>query len=319
MPLLYSALAGISLGLYIDAWSSGFLFEGIILLFILLQSIVDHLKGRNVEYLGISGAITFFVATLLVLPFVKPYYGFNHYLYGLFQPTILLLGVVAVIIFSILSKLFKEKGFNRYYYPGALAGIAVLGTLISIPGRPSVHATSLHRSEHLPAERQGERPPWVRAAPCYSLKVSVSWPSVLASFPVLAISFVLSSFFLALHRHGTDFDGAISRTKGPGRSLAFHLVDHHSGHDPGPEQVRLLLRSQCGPAHGISRVLAHAERSASRTRITVSTSTKKIRQVLGIKPEDRSLCTLDIRIPHLPGLSTSMIVPNTPAARILIG
>jgi dolichyl-diphosphooligosaccharide--protein glycosyltransferase len=117
MPLAYSALAGISLGLYIDAWSSGFLFEGIILLFILLQSIVDHVKGKNVEYLGISGAITFFVAMLLVLPFVKPYYGFNHYLYGLFQPTILLLGVVAVIIFSILSKFFKEKGLNSYYYP----------------------------------------------------------------------------------------------------------------------------------------------------------------------------------------------------------
>ena len=67
MPLLYSVLAGISLGLYIDAWSSGFLFEGIILLFILLQSIVDHLKGRDVEYLGASGAITFFVATSLPL------------------------------------------------------------------------------------------------------------------------------------------------------------------------------------------------------------------------------------------------------------
>ena len=56
----------------------------------------DHIKGKNVEYLGVSGAITFFVATLLVLPFVKPYYGFNHYLYSLFQPTILLLGVAAV-------------------------------------------------------------------------------------------------------------------------------------------------------------------------------------------------------------------------------
>ena len=90
-PLLYSTLAGVSLGLYIDAWSSGFLFVGIILLFIFLQSIFDHINGKNIEYLSISGAVTFFVATLLVLPFVKPYYGFNHYLYSLFQPTVLLL------------------------------------------------------------------------------------------------------------------------------------------------------------------------------------------------------------------------------------
>ena len=78
--------------------------KAMILLFIFLQSIFDHIKGKNVEYLSISGAITFFVAVLLVLPFVKPVFGFNHYYYSLFQPTILLLGVAAVIIFAVLSR-----------------------------------------------------------------------------------------------------------------------------------------------------------------------------------------------------------------------
>ncbi|HUI39495.1 MAG TPA: STT3 domain-containing protein, partial [Methanothrix sp.] len=64
-PLLFAVLAGISLGLYIDAWATGFLFEGIILAFIFLQSIADHLRERSTEYLSISGAITFFVAALL--------------------------------------------------------------------------------------------------------------------------------------------------------------------------------------------------------------------------------------------------------------
>ncbi|MDD1753500.1 MAG: hypothetical protein LUQ38_10495, partial [Methanotrichaceae archaeon] len=65
-PLILTAFAGLSLGLYIDAWSSGFLFEGIILAFILVQSIIDHLKGRNFDYLGIICSITFFIAMLLV-------------------------------------------------------------------------------------------------------------------------------------------------------------------------------------------------------------------------------------------------------------
>ncbi len=130
IPLLYSALAGISLGLYIDAWSSGSLFEGIILAFIVIQSIVDHLNGRNVEYLSISGAITFFTATLLVLPFVKVYNGFSNYLYSPFHPTILLLGVIAVILIAFLSRFMAEKGLSKYYFPGALAGIAVLGVAV---------------------------------------------------------------------------------------------------------------------------------------------------------------------------------------------
>ncbi len=135
-PLLYSTLAGVSLGLYIDAWSSGFLFVGIILLFIFLQSIFDHIKGKNVEYLSISGAITFIVATLLVLPFVKPYHGFNHYLYSFFQPTVLLLGVVAVIIFAILSRYIRDNGLNRYYYPLSMVGITAIGTLMLLVAIP---------------------------------------------------------------------------------------------------------------------------------------------------------------------------------------
>lgn len=129
-PLLFAALAGVSLGLYIDAWASGFLIEGVIIFFIIIQSIVDHMRGRNAEYLGITGAITFFIAMLLVLPFVKPYNGFSNYYYSLFQPTILLLGVAAVLLVAFLSSFLKEKGYSNYYYPGALAGLVVLGTLI---------------------------------------------------------------------------------------------------------------------------------------------------------------------------------------------
>jgi len=129
-PLFYSVLAGVMLGFYIDNWSSGFLFEGIILIFIMLQSIFDHLRGRNMEYLSISGSIAFIVATLLVLPFVDSSLGFNHYLYSLFQPTILLLGVVAAVFLSLLSNAIKNKGISRYYYPGALVALVAIAATV---------------------------------------------------------------------------------------------------------------------------------------------------------------------------------------------
>ncbi|MDQ1261077.1 MAG: dolichyl-phosphooligosaccharide-protein glycotransferase [Euryarchaeota archaeon] len=207
-PLLYSALAGVSLGLYIDAWSSGFLFEGIILLFIMLQSIFDHIRRKNVEYLGITGSITFLVATLLVLPFVDSYYGFNHYLYSLFQPTILLLGVVAVIFFSVLSRFIREKGFESYYYPGALVGLAAVGTTIlyfALPQftKPLLAGLSIFQQKTGGAATVGE------ASALFSSGGQFSFDSVVSSFPgigyipgftampaILAILF--TTFMLAL-------------------------------------------------------------------------------------------------------------------------
>lgn len=196
-PLLYAALAGVSLGLYIDAWSSGFLFEGIILLFVILQSAVDHMKGRSVEYLGICSGVTFFVATLVVLPFVQPYYGFNHYLYSLFQPTILLVGVAAVLLFSMLSKFIEEKGFARYYYPGALAIVVVLGTLILALAVPEFTST-LFSGLNIFQAKTGGAATVGEAAPLLTYQGDVSWSSMLANFPAFGNIVLLSSFFLAI-------------------------------------------------------------------------------------------------------------------------
>jgi dolichyl-diphosphooligosaccharide--protein glycosyltransferase len=210
-PLLYSALAGVMLGLYIDNWSSGFLFEGIILAFIMLQSIFDHLKGRDVEYLAISGSVAFIVATLLVLPFVDSSLGFNHYLYSLFQPTILLLGVVAAVFLSLLSKAIKDKGWPGYYYPGALAALVVIGTTVlyyALPQftRPLLAGLSIFQQKTGGAATVGE------ASPLFSNGGTFSLGSVITSFPGLGMSpdaglttaqaiflaFFFSTFFLAL-------------------------------------------------------------------------------------------------------------------------
>lgn len=196
-PLLYAALAGISLGLYIDAWASGFLIEGIILLFILVQSITDHLRGRNVDYLGIIGAITFFIAALLVLPFVKPYNGFSNYYYSLFQPTILLLGVAAALLASFLSSILKEKGYSSYYYPGAIAGIVVLGTLILalvVPQFTSVlfSGLSIFQQKTGGAATVGEAAPFLYYQGVFSLA------NVQANFPGFLYLALISPFFLAL-------------------------------------------------------------------------------------------------------------------------
>jgi oligosaccharyl transferase (archaeosortase A-associated) len=204
MPLLYSSLAGISLGLYIDAWSSGFLFEGIILAFIVAQSIVDHLRGRNVEYLGIAGAITFFIATLLVLPFVKPYYGFNNYIYSLFHPTILLLGVVGVLLISFLSRFLAEKGFSKYYYPGAISGIGLLGAMILALAAPQFlrvlfMGLNIFQPKTGGAATVGEVAPLLSSGGVFSFNNVLIWfPGFMALSAPGFIAFLFTTFTLSL-------------------------------------------------------------------------------------------------------------------------
>jgi oligosaccharyl transferase (archaeosortase A-associated) len=194
-PLIFSALAGISLGLYIDAWSSGFLFEGIIVVFVVIQSIVEHLKGRNVEYLGISGAITFFLAMLLVLPFVKPYFGFTTYLYSFFQPTILLLGIAAVLILSLFSLFLKEKGYSKVYFPVAALGTVLLGTMIMSMALPQF-AQALFSGLAIFQVKGGGAATVGEVASLIYFQGEISLVNIQSNFP--GIVAILSPFFLAL-------------------------------------------------------------------------------------------------------------------------
>jgi len=202
-PLLYSILTGVALGLYIDSWASGFLFEGIILLFLLLQSIFDHIREKNVEYLSIIAGIAFLAAIVLVLPFMDSANGFSNYYYSFFQPTILLIGIIAAVFLSILSRLVREKSFPGYYYPGALLGLAALGTFVLyfvFPQftKPLLSGFAIFQAKTGGAATVGE------AAALLSEGGAFSFGNVLRSFPGLGamsgspLAIIFSLFTLAL-------------------------------------------------------------------------------------------------------------------------
>ena len=66
MQWVFSILAGIFLALYHLAWAGAALFIFIIFIFILIQSIINHFKGKSNTELGMMGAITFGVALIIV-------------------------------------------------------------------------------------------------------------------------------------------------------------------------------------------------------------------------------------------------------------
>ena len=64
-PIIYSLLSGILLGLSVLTWRGTFLFVLIILAYIVIRSILDHLKHESFDYLSFVGIITFLVALLI--------------------------------------------------------------------------------------------------------------------------------------------------------------------------------------------------------------------------------------------------------------
>jgi dolichyl-phosphooligosaccharide-protein glycotransferase len=196
-PLIYSVMAGVSLGLYILDWSSGFLFEGILLGFIIIQSVADHLKGKNSDYLGIFGSITFFIAMLLVLPFVKSYNGFSNYFYSFFHPTILLIGVVVALMVSITSGYLAKQKLNKYYYPASIIMLGVVGLGLAYAIIPSFTGALLAGFNIFQAKTGGAATVG-EAAPLLSSQGQFSILSILSNFPAFSNLVILSPFVFAL-------------------------------------------------------------------------------------------------------------------------
>jgi oligosaccharyl transferase (archaeosortase A-associated) len=189
-PLLYTALAGIAMGLYIDAWALGTLFEGILLIAIVIQSIVDHIRGRPTEYLGIIGGSALFIALLMVLPFANPVNGFGLVQYSLFQPTILFLGVIFALAISVLSRMLKQMGMSRYYYPGSILAVVILGFLVLKVAAPQFIGSLISALFSYLLPRTGGAATVAELSPIYaSSGIQANFPGIIEQ---------LSPFYLAV-------------------------------------------------------------------------------------------------------------------------
>jgi len=201
-PILYSLLAGLFLGLYIDAWSSGHLFLGIILVFVAIQSIADHLRGRNAEYLGIVGTIAFLIALLLILPFVRIQNGFSTSLYSIFHLIILVVGFVFMMFLSSLSNQLVRRKMERLYFPLIVIGSIALCVVILMFVFPTF-TDNLMRGLSVFQPRTGGAATVAEASPIYDNSgIQRNFPGLI---PLLSPFWLtLLALPLILHRYYRD-------------------------------------------------------------------------------------------------------------------
>jgi dolichyl-diphosphooligosaccharide--protein glycosyltransferase len=113
-PLVFSALAGLFLGIYLITWLGALLFVFIAAIYLIIQTIVNHIKQKSSEHLGIVGFITFLIAFIVFLPFNS-----NANL------TLAMAAALFVPVAMAFSSRFVFKwGLSPFYYPVILIVLA---------------------------------------------------------------------------------------------------------------------------------------------------------------------------------------------------
>ncbi|MBA7504904.1 hypothetical protein ES706_03566 [subsurface metagenome] len=110
-PLIYSLLAGIFLGIYLLTWAAGIMLVFIIFVYLGIQFIIDHLRGKSTDYLCIIGVLTFAIALIMSVPFMP------ETLIKTMVGASLMLAIVAPLGLSGVSHFMVNKGWRPVLYP----------------------------------------------------------------------------------------------------------------------------------------------------------------------------------------------------------
>ncbi len=135
--LIYSLLAGVMLSAYQLSWVGAPFFAMIILLFLIIQYIIDNIKGKTTDYLAIVTIPIFVIDLISVIPYLNIGYGFATFFYSWFHVSVAIAGIALPLILSIISKELTKRGVKTYYYPVSIIGFFALGMLVMkviIPG-----------------------------------------------------------------------------------------------------------------------------------------------------------------------------------------
>ena len=138
-PLIYSLLAGVFLAIYLLSWVGGLMFLFILFAWLILQFIIEHLRGEATEYLCITVTLTFIVAAILFLP------ALYTTRMSSMQYASLAIAIAAPLALGGISYMMKNKGMKPVYFPLLLLGLAAAGLVFFYIIEPSLLKSMVNR------------------------------------------------------------------------------------------------------------------------------------------------------------------------------
>ena len=134
-PMIYSSLGGISLGSYYLVWIGAPLFIFILLIYAIVQYTLDHLRGKNTDYLCIIAEPIFLISLIMIAPLLHPGTLTDFHVISL------LLAIVVFGLLSAVSFLMNYKKIEPYGYPIAILALGVLSFVLLSVLNPSLYST----------------------------------------------------------------------------------------------------------------------------------------------------------------------------------
>ena len=123
-PIIYILLAGIFFGIYLLTWVGGLLLVFTISAWLIIQFILDQLRGKSTDHLCIIGTLTFLIASIMFLPFAS-----EGKLETIGRISLIIATIIPLILSGI-SRLMTSRAIKPAYYPLALLGFAGIGFAI---------------------------------------------------------------------------------------------------------------------------------------------------------------------------------------------
>lgn len=130
VPLVLALLAGFMLGIYLLSWLGGLMLVFIIFIYLLVQYIVDHLRGSSTDYLCIIMLPVFVIGLIMIAP------SAGILRFGDWAVWALFISILEIIGLSVISWFVTRKGINRALYIPAviLFNCVVAGLFYAVEG-----------------------------------------------------------------------------------------------------------------------------------------------------------------------------------------
>ena len=123
LPLILALLTGFMLGILLLSWSGALLLVLILFAYMVIQYVMDHLRGKSTDYLCIIGVPMCLLALIMIIPFL------DFLRYGDWETRALLIGALAFSVLSGVSWFMNHRGLKRAYYPVA---VIILGGAVAL-------------------------------------------------------------------------------------------------------------------------------------------------------------------------------------------
>lgn len=137
-PVIFAAMAGLSLALYMLTWAGAALFVLIVFVFLAAQIMIDYASGRSSVPAGAIGVVTFLIALLIYFPGGKSFVSFMA-----------VVGAMSLMVaLMVIAEIMFRQRIKASYFIVVIAVCSILGLglmYIALPGLLATIFASLFR------------------------------------------------------------------------------------------------------------------------------------------------------------------------------